>query len=354
MADKAYFKERTVAQIRGLNTSPVYRQSGLVDKIDGLDPSEDGLIVSAQIIPGRFHRSKHVETSADASRSCLKYGDKMKLHYPVTKGEANCSSLTPLQIRAQEMRKLEGMREEEINFIGIYSKPEFGDKTARVLPFVYSPMGMMLFSYAEKMTAGVDVNTKYKDVRRAKTDGVEVLAAVPSRTKKHPRYKFKLLHVPIVDSPENLSAIQLLRPATILDAGGEPIQGRTEHGLHMIRYGTERGDEKKQIFYSPQDVAAYMGVIKEQWGEKNLTPMKMNPFPLFSKKGVELDRKIRNNVLMLDPKLKSKNKLRKLHLAERSILLARAIGRFGHDEIAQWDSSRDGKISDYDWSAKGV
>jgi len=75
---------------------------------------------------------------------------------------------------------------------------------------------------------------------------------------------------------------------------------------------------------------------------------------LFSRKGADIDRRVRNNVLIFDPTLTSKHKLRKLHLAERSILLARAIGKFGHDEIAYWEPGRDGKIKDYDWSVKGV
>jgi hypothetical protein len=350
MADKSFFKERSVAGIRNLGVSQVYRQKGLIDKIVGLDPAEEGLIVRAQIIPGKYSRYKYVESSADASRACLKYGDKMKLHYPVTKGGANRSSITPVQVRAEEMGKLEGVREDEINVVGIYSKPEFGDKTARVFPFVNSPIGMRLFAYAETMTAGVNVNTKYKDVARARTDGVEVLASVPSRTKKHSRYRFKLLHVPMIRAPENLATVQMLKPSIVVDDSGEPEEGRTEHERHQIQYGKGDNEDKKPIIYQPQDVAAYLGIVKEQWGRHNLTPMEMNPFPLFSRKGADIDRRVRNNVLIFDPTLTGKHKLRKLHLAERSILLARAIGKFGHDEIAYWEPGRDGKIKDYDWS----
>ena len=57
-----------------------------------------------------------------------------------------------------------------------------------------------------------------------------------------------------------------------------------------------------------------------------------------------------NNIVIYDPTLSSKDKLRKLHVAEKSILIGRAIGRFGADEIMYADGARDGKLENYDWN----
>jgi len=59
---------------------------------------------------------------------------------------------------------------------------------------------------------------------------------------------------------------------------------------------------------------------------------------------------LNNNVLIYDPSLQSKDKLRKPHIVEKSVLLARAIRVFGHDETAYCDPVRDGKLRDYVWT----
>ncbi|MEK6819423.1 MAG: hypothetical protein AABY10_05840, partial [Nanoarchaeota archaeon] len=92
---------------------------------------------------------------------------------------------------------------------------------------------------------------------------------------------------------------------------------------------------------------------KNYLADHNMTPMEMNPFALTSRHGASFYNRLNNNVVIFDPSLRSKHKHRKLHLAEKCILWARAIGKFGHDDIAFWDPSRDGKLKDYDWSISG-
>ena len=79
----------------------------------------------------------------------------------------------------------------------------------------------------------------------------------------------------------------------------------------------------------------------------------MNPFILFSKKGIEFYKKYVNNLLIYDPSLSSKDKLRKPHVVEKSLLLAKLFGVFNHDEIGFWNPERDGSLRDYDWSRSG-
>jgi hypothetical protein len=346
MAKKSFFRERTVPQIRALHTSQASRQRALVKRIDSLDPVEEALIVRTQLIPGRFYRG--VETGAEASRKCLKHGDKIVLAHPATKDECYHSPLIPLQIRARDFAKLEEMREEDINFVGYSVRPGWGDRTRRVTPFVFLPEGLRLFAYSENMAAGIEVKS-YPDAKRVAREGADVVVSVPSRTKKQPRYQYRLVHVPMVRSPHNLATVLTLRPA-VLQKGGEPARGRTAHEDFLARYTYESDPESSaEIVTYPHDVAAYLGIVKDELEKHNMTPMEMNPHALFSRRGAKFAKKLCNNVLIYDPTLRGKEKLRKLHLAEKSILLARAIGEFGHDEIAFWEPARDGRLKDYDW-----
>ena len=68
--------------------------------------------------------------------------------------------------------------------------------------------------------------------------------------------------------------------------------------------------------------------------------MEMNPFALSSKLEAEFYINLCNNLIIFDPSLKSKDKLRKLNIDEKSILLTRSIGILGHDKTFFWDPNR--------------
>lgn len=350
MAKKSFFKERSIARIKKLHTSRAYKQYGLVEKINGLDPSEEGIIIKAQIVPGRFFIN--VKNGAQASRKCYHHGGLIALSHPETKEQCYNSNLTPLQLREQAFSKLEKIKEDEIYFTGFSFQPGWGDRTKRIVPLVWCPEAERLFAYAENMTNGIKVKP-YKDSKKVKIEGASVVLEVPSRKQKKPRYQFKLLHVPILRSQYNLASVLSIKPALIYDESREPKSDRVAHDLFNIRYTWEKQREGSNVItFYPQDIAGYLGIIKEAYKTYNLTPLEMNPFALFSRKGTEFYKKLCNNILIYDPSLKSKGKLRKPHISEKSILLARAIGKFGHNEIAYWDPSRDGKIKDYDWAVK--
>jgi hypothetical protein len=345
MSKKAFFKERTIAQIRELNPKAVYKQRGLIERIDDLG-TEEGLILNCQIIPGRFFRN--TENAREASRKCYKHGETLRLRYPATKGECDKSSLIPLKLREEAVSKLRGMNEEEIEYIGFSSKPTWDDRTERITPFVWCPEALRLFAYSENTTDKIRVRV-YKDAQRARGEGAMVLAEVPSRRKNVDKYMFRLLHVPVVRSQYNLSSVSILKPAQ-LQEGARIVSQRVPHDSANIRYPYETDPQKSEVItFYPSDIAAYIGVIRDETSNHNLTPLEMNPFALFSRRGAEIYKKLCNNLAVYDPSLNTKYKLRKPHIAEKSILLARAIGKFGHDEIAYWDPSRDGRLKDYSW-----
>ncbi|RMD66551.1 hypothetical protein D6817_03920 [Candidatus Pacearchaeota archaeon] len=349
MTRKAFFNERSKSEILDLGLREVRRQRGLVELIDSLS-SGAGLVIRAQIIPGKFFRNSN--TSAKASRKCYKHGDYIPLAHPRTLSKCSESPLIPLQLRAHAFNSeaFRRTREEEINFVGYSMRPGWSDRTRRVFPFVWMLEGARLFAYAENNAGGIGVEP-YADARRVAREGASVVVEVPSRRRKQERYKFRLEHVPVVRSRYNLASVLTLKPQIIYDETSGAIEkGRTEHDIYNIRYTYEDESEaSRQITFYPHDVAAYLGIIKHYLSEHNLTPMEMNPFALPSRHAAEFYKKLCNNVLIFDPSLRSKDQLRKLHIAEKSILLGRAIALFGHDDFAYWDPTRDGRLRDYDW-----
>lgn len=351
---KAFFKRRTERAIERLNSSCAYTNKDLVQRINDLDPSEDSLVIRARVLPHRFFGGC---VGSEASRKAYKHGETVNLEYPQTKTAACESPLIPLKIRERALKELEEMPQEKINFVGLSARPSFGDRTRRVQHFSSLVEGIKLFGYAENLTGGIDVEI-YADSKRVAREGASVVVGVPSRSKNKSRYTFRLLHVPVVRNNANLAAVQLLKPAIVFDEFGEPLRGRTEHDDYTIRYTWEDESEgSNQILYQPQDVAAYLGIVKSELENHNMTPMEMNPFMLTSKHGAEFYKKLDNNVLIFDPsKKKTKTnprQLRRLHLAEKDVLFCRGIGHFGHDDFAFWEPARDGRLKDYDWSFGG-
>jgi len=356
MARKSFFRERTTNQIARLQRTSAFSPRNLVRRIEDLHP-DDALIIRVGLIPGKFYTKKGGGrvTGKEATRKAYKHGALIALPNPRTQRECYESPRIPLDLRAEAFEQLSQIREEENFFMGYSTQTTFGDRRKRVFPFVNLAEGERIFAFAESQTPeGIKVEI-YENAKRVRKEGATVAVEVPSREQKHSRYKFKLLHVPIVRGRENLASVLQLKPALETDEEtGEPGGSRPLHETYDIRYTSERDPESSEIIrFLPQDFAAYLAVVKASLKDHNLTPMEMNPFSLLSKRGAEFYKKTRNNVLVYDPTIERKDHLRKLHLAEECILLSREIGVAGHDAIAYWDPSRDGKIADYDWSISG-
>jgi|ETNmetMinimDraft_2_1059921.scaffolds.fasta_scaffold16173_2 hypothetical protein len=371
---KSFFNERTTAEIRKLNLSSGYNHNDLVQRIDDLDPTKDALGIRTLLIPSRFRRRN---TSAQASRKCYKHGSLIALTQPTGLKESYEWADIPLDLRAASFAHLSKMDQARINYLGYSFRPVFGrDREKRIVPFVNLAEGARIFTYAEthsafrqkniqtdKMEAkkGIKVES-YQNSKRVLREGASVVVNIPSRSKKKPKYKFRLSHVPYVpnspgsDSNYGLAVSLSLKPTltseiTEQETEKEATNQRTEHTKYDMRYTYQQSrDQSGIIRFSPQDVAGYLGVIKRQLTEEhNITGLTFNPFALPSKHQAEFYTKLCNNVLAFDPNLTSKHKLRKLHLAEKSILLGRAIGHFGHENFAFWDPVRDGIYSSFNW-----
>lgn len=341
MERKSFFAERTAEEIRKLELSQASSQRNLVERISELGIRQ-GLVIKTQIIPGRFFQN--VEKGTEASRKCYKHGDLIASSQPRTQQDAYACQDIPLAIRARDFSQLKKMREDEINFIGYSWYPVQGrDRRKRVIPFVWLPEAVRLFGYAETIAGGIQVKP-YADAKRVQVEGAEIICEVPSRTKKMPRYKIRMQHVPVQGTTERRAVIWSL---------ASDFQIYPEHSKWNIRYTWRDDRESSDRFtFYPHDIAAYIAIAGNYWKQHNLTPMEMNPFMIVSRKGAEFYKKLGNNILVFDPTAGGNEHLRKPHIAEKSILIARAVGIFGHDEIAYWSPERDGKLRDYDWQVK--
>lgn len=348
MPRNPYFKQRTIAEINQLHIDKAYKQRGLAEKIAGLDPSEEGLIINCQLIPGNFYQN--VKTSHQAAGKLYNHGHFLKLEHPKSQKECDKSPTIPLKLRQEAFSILEQMKEEEIDSIGFSFHPSWGDRLRREVPFVWCPEALKLFAYSENSSEPIKARV-YGKAERVKNEGAGVIFEVPSRRRNIPEYMFKLLHVPVTRSEHNLATVLTLKPGLLQDEDGRIISQRIPHDSARIRYPYERELQSSEtITFYPHDIAGYIAIVRDSVKAHNLTPLEMNPFPLFSREGIDFYKKLCNNILIFDPNFNRKDKLRKPYIAEKSILLARTIGKFGHDRIAFWDPTKDGKLADYDWS----
>ena len=342
MVRKSFFAERNERDISKLEIYRVENAKGLVNRILELNPNSEGLELRLTLTPEQFTEKRK---SAEASRKNLKHGQYIELSQPTSRLEAYRTTEIPLAIRERDFSKLQNISEDEINFLGYSFKPvQCDDKRLRVVPFAYLLEGARIFAYAENKAGGIDI-TPYDDSKRVKYGGANIICTIPSREQKQSRYKINLQNVPIDNGTEKRGIIWGIK---------SDFEKAPEHKLHNIKYNypTDKKDSDVITFY-PQEIAAYLGVIKHYWdNNRNITPLEMNPFALPSKKEAEFYMKLCNNIVVYDETLSSKNKLRKLHLDEKCILIARSIGLLGANQTMYCDSKRDGHLADYDWKMR--
>tara|TARA_Y100000310_G_scaffold340569_2_gene436863 strand:- start:537 stop:1586 length:1050 start_codon:yes stop_codon:yes gene_type:complete len=342
---KAYFKERTKKEVSDLDRTQVFNRKGLIHKVLSLNP-EEALELRFPLTPQRFH--KFADSSVDASRKYFKHGHYTPLQHPTTQRSAINSRRNPLSYRVQDLHFLMEMPEDKIQIQGYSFRPVQGrDRRKRLVPFVNLLKAAKLYSYTQGKTLGFKVEA-YPDSKKVSSEGAEAIITVPSRTQKKPRYSVKESHVPITDNAWKRAIVWGLVSNSTGDRG-EPINKE-----HNIRYRKESDREESRIFtFYPQDIAAHWATIAHFKDEDNKVPWDMDPFAKPSQLMADLFQKFSNNILVYDPYLKSKDKLRKPRESELSALIAQSMGVLGHDNTMFWDPTRDPKLRDYDWSIPG-
>lgn len=342
MAKKLFFTERTVAEIKSLRLQTVKRNRGLVEKIESLDSSQ-ALVIEAQIIPQRFFEG--TTNSYEAAKKAYKHGSYISVAHPKEWNQALRNEKSPPRyIRETLKRRLENNPEEMIEAIGYEFRPLQGeDKRKRRVPFIWLAEGARLFAYASKTPEGIPVKS-LDDAQRIRDEGTSVAVTIPSREEKKERYHIMIHHVPVFDQRSKYAI-----PWSLTTSYAE---GRVpEHLFWNIRYPYRKDNKENDVLtFYPQDIAAYFGVATHYLltGENSI-PVENSPFLGISKAAAQFSLKLGNNILVRDPRLDTKDKLRPLYLTERSILLARRTGKLGVYNTLFREAKRDGKIADYPW-----
>ncbi len=372
---KSYFSRRTEVEIKDLpNLTRTDHQKDLIERIRDLDPNTDALIIDLSndlIVPQRFFRRGM--TLVDASRLAYKHasnGHLIPLSQPRTLQKTLDCNEIQLQMREIAFARLRHIKQQNNRFMGYSFWPVFGtNQEKRVVRFRELSEGAKLFTYSENFSWYDDkdgnprngIKTQiYGDSERAIKEGAWAVVQVPSRTKKQGKYQFALFHVPFMPNPPserrnyNLATSFSIERGTVVLFEVDAPQKATNtwedyHARFPFKDAREGSDE---IFLNYLDVAGYLAIIKESLTQQhNQTPLQFNPYALPSRLQPGFYYKLENNVLVHDPTLESKYKLRHLHLAETSVLLSRGIGFFGHDDFSFWNPVRDGVYKDYVWNA---
>ncbi|MDP4039740.1 MAG: hypothetical protein Q8P57_04135 [Candidatus Pacearchaeota archaeon] len=348
MADekKSFFRERTLQEIEKLpERIPADTRVGLIHKLITLNPSEEAIEIRVPLTTQEFY----AKDSAEASRKSYRHGHYQLLSHPTTQGSALSSRRNPLSYRVRDLSFLSEVPEESIQTIGYSFRPVQGrDRRKRMVPFVQLLEAARLYTYTTRRAGGFVVEA-YPDSRKVSQEGAEVIVKVPSTTTKKPRYRQKLIHIPVKDNQWKRAIVWGFA------TDHEGSLGRPEFSTYNIRYTSERSQEESRVFFFDRgDIASYWATVSHFRSEGNNVPWEMDPFAKPSQLLAYVHTLIRNNVLIFDSTLKSKDKLRKPRMNEQSILLAQTIGVLGHDNTIFWDSKRDPKLRDFNWNIPGL
>lgn len=269
----------------------------------------------------------------ESARKFMKHGPEVKPKRFYTLEQALEDGRTPVQLRELAFNNLKGH-----NYCG-YSFLSIGiDRRKRKVSLCECLEGQRIFAYSHK---GSFIKVRaYADAKIVRREGAEIVIGVPSRTEREKRIQFKLINVPIIDSPEKYKI------ALNIGSDHSCLAKRFN-----IRYRYSDDKESSGIFnICAHEIAGYLKLIEQEWEDnKNIIPLQMSQFAIPSQETVNYYLKLENNVLVRDENLIRKDKLRKPNRAEKEIALWALVEAYGHDRTFFAKSSRDGNLRDYNW-----
>lgn len=321
MAKKQFFKEATKAQIKSKKYID-FSELGDFASIASLESDEYTIV--REFVPRGY----------ESARKFMKHGPEVKPRRVYTIDQAVRLGKTPVQLREEAFDNIHGN-----NYCG-YSFVPFGkDARKRKVGLVECLEGARLFAYAYQSKTGIKVKP-YSDAKRVRIDGAEVIAEVPSRTKKEKRIMFKLTSVPFIDSREKY--------VISLNIGSDHSCASKRFNIRY-RYSDDK-ESSGVVNICAHEIAAYLQLIQQEIQEnKNLIPLQMSQFAIPTQETVNYYLRLGDNLLVNDESLESKDQLRKPNRAEKEIALWALVEGWGHDRTFYAEKSRDGNVQDYKW-----
>ena len=316
---KQFFREKTVSEVKGMNVTEVEEVTGLVKRIHELGDDE-ALVLDFRLTPARFGQN-----SAVASRRNLRHGFYCSLNQPYSAGEAEATAAIPLDIRQTSMERALARPEGRIFCLGYSFRPIIGTDRRRIyVPFWSVMEGCKRDTY--------DQFVKERFAHLGAGSSIEVygdtsVVKVSSSTKGKGRYRIRWKNL-CVDEERKRVKCWGTRP--VYEGTGEV---EPTHRVYNIAQG------KDQAMIYPHDVHSHQVIVRESMREHNLVPLERSQYAIPSRMAARFWGKL-DRVLVQG---------RKLHIDEKSIIVARLAAVAGVDRALYWDAERDGRIKDYEW-----
>jgi hypothetical protein len=366
MARKAFFKERTVNQIQKLDCKVVDNPVGLVEKIENLDPENEGLILDFPLAHPDYKDEDLQYASRKTMRGVKRKGKRrtfpsyIQLRQPRSKEEAikaHGNGVFPFKIRNQAFfEKMENIPEEENFFVGYMVWPITGDMSPIMVPFWSLAEGCMMDAYNRRICKGEN-GSKIERIY-----GPDLIMKVPSREKKASRYVLRVNDIPHGSMSDKDRAVVgwNTRPSYGVIRDGEFVQDESAAPGHKLpnlsHEGSHRsGEDFKFTMLYPHCDAANQEIIRQFMGVGDLKPFEMSQLAVLSREDASFYNKERNNLLVYELNENGECVLRHPRIDQKSMLFARRVGNnirtLEHigdiQETMYWDPERDGKISQY-------
>lgn len=306
MTSKKFFQERTKAEIKKLNL--IHADSDLVDRIENLDENE-ALVIERRLIPESF-------TNA---RKFLKHGSEVKPRRIYSLDDLARGKIVPVKLREDAFNNIQNKAYSGYSFMPFAGK----DRRKRKISLVECLEGARIYAYAHRFGTGIEVKG-YDECKKTEKEGAVITVRVPSRTKKKSKYDFNLVSVPVEDSIDKFAI------AHSIASEGHDCK-RKQYGF---RFTYEDIKEDSRLFnFCAHEIAADLQVIEDYWRKnKNIIPLEMSQFAIPTQFEVDYYKKIRNNVLIRDETIQSKDKLRKPGKSDTEILVWGNVYKHGHDK----------------------
>jgi len=319
MAKKAFFREATKAEIARKD----FKEVTLLPDISGLASEQFSIIFP--LVPRGYENA----------RKFMKHGREVRPKRFYSLKQAVEDGRTPVQLREEAFNAINGHE-----FCGYTFMPLGRDQRKRKVSLVECLEGARIFAYSHQVH-GTQIKVQpYADSARVRRDGAEVVVEVPSREEGADRIQLKLTSVPVVDSPEKY--------VVSLNMGSDHSCPAKRFNIRY-RYSDDK-ESSGIVNMCAHEIAAYLATVDHFWEERmNVIPLQMSQFVIPSQEMVDYYLRLRNNVLVRDESLKSKDKLRKPDRADTEIALWALVEALKHDRTCYSKRSRDGNVADYKW-----
>lgn len=339
MATKDFFKERTVAEIKGLRRTEVANISELVEAQTKSQPDEFVQVMNP-LLPG------HVRAT-----SFNKYGPITRLHAFESVREAIQARRHPYELLREAV---DSMAAPTLGFavvpptLGLNGEQLHLDARPLVVAWKEPFEGQRIFAYAHQ--TGFSIEMEPPRGTNVAYEGKTIIGYIPSRRKKVERYKAEVRHVNAISLRRNLlreiAGFQFYIPLTL-----RPSEDTEKRRYAKLRFGMPglKSEEVLPVMWT--DCALlYQNIFAEvqEWrkqkqrGEKAWPPsLEFTLIPMISQLGVTMYKRFRNNTL--------NNWGSKLRDAETNLAIGEMARQFKHNRVFFSERKRDGKMEDYDW-----